>query len=151
MKKEWTKLTLLMDRADQTWENCKLKLLECKQFQSLHLKIIEVSAWLESKKAFIEAENLGESYADIDAIIRKQQEFDRSLQQQQKSFGDLKSEASEVTRRGHFKRTAIEKSLNELEQKMEILREKNTTRMEELQMAKKCYLLLRKINEMRSW
>ena len=92
-----------MDSADQTWENCKLKLLECKQFQSLHLKVIEVSAWLESKKAFIEAENLGESYADIDAIIRKQQEFDRSLQQQQKSFADLKSEASEVTKKSGVK------------------------------------------------
>jgi len=124
-----------MDKADQTWESCKLKLVECKQFQSLHLKIIEVSAWLENKKAFIEAENLGESYADIDAIIRKQQEFDRSLQQQQKSFADLKGEATDVIRRGHFKRAAIEKNLTELEQKMEALRERNMTRMEELQVS----------------
>jgi phage tail tape-measure protein len=151
LKKEWAKLTLLMDKADQTWEGCKLKLIECKQFLALHLKIIEVSAWLENKKAFMEAEDLGESYADIDGILRKQQEFDRALVQQQKSFSDLKTEAGEVVRRGHFKRTAIEKSIGELEQKMEVLREKNATRVEELQMAKKCYLLLRKINEMRSW
>ena len=99
----------------------------------------------------MEAEDLGESYADIDGILRKQQEFDRALAQQQKSFADLKVEAGEIVRRGHFKRATIEKSMNELEQKMEALRDKNSTRVEELQMAKKCYLLLRKINEMRSW
>ena len=151
LKREWAKLTLLMDKADQTWESCKLKLLECKQFQALHLKVIEVSAWLENKKAFMEAEDLGESYADIDGILRKQQEFDRALAQQQKSFADLKVEAGEIVRRGHFKRATIEKNMSELEQKMEALRDKNSTRVEELQMAKKCYLLLRKINEMRSW
>ena len=151
LKKEWAKLTLLMDKADQTWDNCKLKLTECKQFQGLHLKVIEVSAWLENKKAFMEAEDLGESYADIDGILRKQQEFDRGLAQQQKSFADLKGEAVDIVRRGHFKRSTIEKNIGELEQKMEALREKNSSRVEELQMAKKCYLLLRKINEMRSW
>ena len=151
LKKEWIKLTQLVDKADRTWENCKLKLQECKQFQSLHLKMIEVSAWLENKKAYIEAEDVGDSYADVDGILRKQQDFDRALQQQQKSFVDLKSEAAEVTREGHFKRGAIEKNIGELEQKMEALKDKNATRMEELQMTKKCFLLLRKINQMRSW
>jgi hypothetical protein len=52
---------------------------------------------------------------------------------------------------GHFKRAAIEKSLAELDLKLETLRERNSTKLEELQCTKKCYLILRKMNEMRSW
>lgn len=56
-----------------------------------------------------------------------------------------------MIRDGHFKKSSIEKNINELDQKIEVLREKNSTRVEELQASKKCYLLIRKMNELRSW
>merc|ERR1719423_123556 len=52
---------------------------------------------------------------------------------------------------GNFQKPAIERDILELENRLEQLKDKNAARMEENQGSKQCSLLLRKINEMRSW
>ena len=56
-----------------------------------------------------------------------------------------------VIRPSNLQKPAIERDVLELETRLEQLKDKNATQMEEGQGLKQCSLLLRKIGEMRSW
>ena len=151
----------LLSTAHQKWNDGKDKLVECKEYQVFHLKVSEINSWLENKSALMEAvdnmrgsagvHNDAFTHADIDTALRRQLEFDRALAQQHKSYDTLKEEADELIQKDHFQTAAIQRDMLELENRLEQLKDKNAAHMEENQGSKQCSLLLRKINEMRSW
>ena len=151
----------LLSTAHQKWNDGKDKLVECKEYQVFHLKVSEINSWLENKSALMEAvdnmrggagvHNDAFTHADIDSALRRQLEFDRALAQQHKSYDALKIEADELIQKEHFQTAAIQRDMLELETRLEQLKDKNAAHMEENQGSKQCSLLLRKINEMRSW
>ena len=154
LKENFENVQQLLGSVEERWTEGKSKLIQMKQYQTFHLRVAEVTSWLESRNALIEASaKLGaaDSQSEIDSALRKQLEFDRSLQQQQKACAALKQEADQLVAQHHFQTPAIERDVLELENRLDQLKDKNAARMEENQGSKQCSLLLRKINEMRSW
>ena len=107
---------------------------------------------MENKSALMEAvdnmrggagvHNDAFTHADIDTALRRQLEFDRSLAQQHKSYDALKMEADELINKEHFQTAAIQRDMLELENRLEQLKDKNASHMEENQGSKQCSLLL---------
>ena len=149
---ELENVSQLATHCDASWHQVNDKLLQSKDYLNIHLKLVEISSWIENADSLLKALDATETAtSDIDALLRKQTTFERSLQQQQKEFTVIKKEAEELVARDNFRKEEIVLGLDQVETGLQNLQEKNATFILELKGLRSCRIILRRVNEMRSW
>ena len=86
-KGELENVSQLANHCDASWHQVNDKLLQSKDYLKIHLKLVEISSWIENADTLLKTLDASETTTgDIDALLRKQTTFERSLQQHQKEF-----------------------------------------------------------------
>ena len=151
-KGELENVSQLANHCDASWHQVNDKLLQSKDYLKIHLKLVEISSWIENADTLLKTLDASETTTgDIDALLRKQTTFERSLQQQQKEFIVIKKEAEELIARDNFRKDEIISGLDQVESGLLSLQEKNAKFILELKGLRSCRIILRRVNEMRSW
>ena len=151
-KGELENVSQLANHCDASWHQVNDKLLQSKDYLKIHLKLVEISSWIENADTLLKTLDASETTTgDIDALLRKQTTFERSLQQQQKEFIVIKKEAEELIARDNFRKDEIVSGLDQVESGLLSLQEKNAKFILELKGLRSCRIILRRVNEMRSW
>ena len=150
-KEELAKVQTLADNCDSKWIEVNTKLHQCKDYLNVNLKMGEIIAWVESAETFLKVDGGATTTADIDILLTKQNTFERSLQQQQRAFVGIKEEGENLIADGNFKKDVIAGNLAQCALGLQNLQDANSAFIMELKGLRNCRLILRKINEMRSW
>ena len=86
-KEELDQVGTLAADCENKWQDVNCKLHQCKDYLDFHLKLQEIVSWVDNAEALLNVETIETTSADIASMIRKQNSFERSLQQQIKTFG----------------------------------------------------------------
>ena len=150
-KEELDQVGTLAADCENKWQDVNCKLHQCKDYLDFHLKLQEIVSWVDNAEALLNVETIETTSADIASMIRKQNSFERSLQQQIKTFGSVKTAGEKLVNENNFKSEVITSALIEVEHNLQNLQEKNAGLILELTGLAKCKGTIRKINELRSW
>ena len=150
-KEELGKVQTLAVNCESKWNEVNTKLHQCKDYLNVNLKLAEIIAWVDSAETILKVDENATTTADIDALLTKQNTFERSLQQQQKAFVVIRAEGENLIADGNFKKEAIAGNLAQGALGLQNLQDANSAFIMELKGLRNCRLILRKINEMRSW
>merc|ERR1719510_1030258 len=112
-KIELDKVSTLASDCEAKWHEVNGKLHQSKDYLNTHLKLVEITTWIENAEAMLKVEEA--SVGDIDGLLRKQNTFERSLQQQQKEFADIKREAERLIAEDNFRKEDISFNLDQVE------------------------------------
>merc|ERR1719225_2299490 len=113
---ELENVSQLATHCDASWHQVNDKLLQSKDYLNIHLKLVEISSWIENADTLLKTLDASETTTgDIDALLRKQTTFERSLQQQQKEFMVVKKEAEQLIARDNFRKDEIILDLDQVE------------------------------------
>ena len=74
----------IQSNVEESWERTRVLLLQGNQLHSFRQQNVRVLAWLEEKEAFLNNEDLGESLAAVENLVRKHQGFVSTLENQAK-------------------------------------------------------------------
>ena len=106
-KEELGKVQTLAVNCESKWNEVNTKLHQCKDYLNVNLKLAEIIAWVDSAETILKVDENATTTADIDALLTKQNTFERSLQQQQKAFVVIRAEGENLIADGNFKKEAI--------------------------------------------
>ncbi len=152
LKAELDKVSNLVNDCESKWKEIQQKLHQCKDYLAFRLKQSEVVDWLANADTLaVKVEALDNANSDLDAFLRKQTHFERSLQQQQKAFAMVKTVGETLVEEKNFKSSEVENSLIDVEHRLQNLQEESEKRVLQLQGLRKCKNATRRMNEMRSW
>ncbi|CAD5225498.1 unnamed protein product [Bursaphelenchus okinawaensis] len=75
----------------QTWEQENVALQRALELQKLHSEITQAESWLSGKEAFVNDYDLGDSVDTVDMLIRKHDNFEKTLFAQSDKIENLKA------------------------------------------------------------
>ena len=87
-KEELDQVGTLAADCESKWQDVNCKLHQCKDYLDFQLKLLEIVSWIDHSA--LTALTVETASADIASLIRKQTSFERSLQQQIKTFSGVK-------------------------------------------------------------
>lgn len=150
-KEELEKVSQLAADCDAKWHEVNDKLIQSKDYLKINSKLVELSAWIENAEALFMVDVGEMSTGDAEDLLSKQNTFERSLQQQCKEVVGIKAEGDHLIAGNNFRKEAISLSLDQVDAGLQRLQEKNDKFVLELKGLKRCRIILRRVNEMRSW
>lgn len=143
-------LDLLDNLQKQLNEACeeRRKLLQ----QALQLALFRDQAdqaerWLYNKEAFLNNDDLGDSLPGVEALIQKQEAFEKTIAAQSSRIEDLTKFANEIVADKHYDEAGIISRLNLVISRKDKLKESSEARKKKLLETKKLLQFLRNIYE----
>lgn len=107
----------------------------------------QAERWLDNKEAFLNNDDLGDSLPSVEALIQKQEAFEKTLAAQSSRIEDLKKFAHEIVADKHYDQSGIEARLNLVTSRKIKLKESSEARKKKLLETKKLLQFLRNIYE----
>jgi spectrin beta len=74
----------IQSNVEESWERTRVLLLQGNELHSFRQQNLRALAWLEEKEAFLNNEDLGDSLAGVENLVRKHQGFVTTLEKQAK-------------------------------------------------------------------
>ena len=74
----------IQSNVEASWERTRVLLLQGNELHSFRQQHLRALAWLEEKEAFLNNDDLGDSLAAVEALVRKHQGFVTTLEKQAK-------------------------------------------------------------------
>ncbi|CAG2101158.1 unnamed protein product [Medioppia subpectinata] len=144
------KLDELRRSLDQVWEERKHYLTQSLQLQ-LFIELLKQSDdWLSTKEAFLNNEDLGDSLAGVESLIRKHDNFEKTLTTQQK-IEELGKFANDLVQNNHFdSHNILDKCRTAVVRKDRLL-ESSIQRKNKLKDSKLFHKFQRNVNEILGW
>ncbi|CAG2161762.1 unnamed protein product, partial [Oppiella nova] len=144
------KLDELRRSLDQVWEERKHYLTQSLQLQ-LFIELMKQSDdWLSSKEAFLNNEDLGDSLAGVESLIRKHDNFEKTLTTQQR-IEELGKFANDLVQTNHFDSENILTKCRSAVARKDRLLESSKQRKNKLNDSKLFHKFLRNVNEILGW
>ncbi|KAI6237537.1 hypothetical protein M3Y95_00275500 [Aphelenchoides besseyi] len=75
----------------QTWEQENAALQKALELQTLYSQVLQTESWLATKEAFVNDYDLGDSVDTVDLLIRKHDNFEKTLQAQSDKMDALRA------------------------------------------------------------
>ena len=84
IQSEIDKTSEIQENVKQSWERTKQLLLQGNQLHSFRQQHLRASSWLEEKEAVLNNDDLGDSLAAVEALVRKHEGFITTTNKQSK-------------------------------------------------------------------
>lgn len=135
----------------QAWEERKQMLSHCLDLQKFYSQAGFANDWLSSKEAFLNNEDLGDSMASVEALIRKHDMFEKTVKAQSDIIEHLEKFATELMAEKHYASAEIQTRLQAVCQRRDHLKENAMIRSKKLKESKQLQQFLRNIYEVMGW
>lgn len=145
-------LKLLDDMRNNVREEWQLKheqLREAHELQQFKHQTDQIEIWLANKEAFLNNDDLGDSYTGIEALIKKHEAFEKLLN----SDSVIQSEhfAKQIIEKYPSKHSTIESHLEKVLARKQNLLDQSENRKKKLQESFQLQQLLRSLYEVERW
>ncbi|XP_014671019.1 PREDICTED: spectrin alpha chain, non-erythrocytic 1-like [Priapulus caudatus] len=145
------KLEEIQAGLSEEWHETQALLCQCHSFQVFKEHVDEAEAWLATKEAYLNNENLGESVADVRALMKKHDDFNRSLQAQEGVIDQLCEEAQQLIKDGHYNAVAIQYKCEKVTERRKHLWNASANRKRKLEKAIQLQQYLDNAHEVSRW
>lgn len=150
IKKGLDKLEEIRNSLNLAWAQRKSFFTQCLQLQIFQKQTEQAESWLSTKEAFFNNEDLGDSISSVDTLIRKHDNFEKTMLAQNR-IQSLEKYSNELIAAKHFDSESIGKIYNGIGQRRKRLIELASQRRAKLQDSKKYQQFLRTCHEVLSW
>ena len=141
------------NRLGAMWQTKQEFFLQCLEFQLFMRDAEQADTWITKQESFLANDNLGDSLDDVEALLKKHEDFEKSLAAQEEKAKYLEDSADKLIE-GEPKNYAYE----EIERKRDYLKDRRFQMQQKadqrrllLQEAYKYYMFERDCDELNGW
>ncbi|XP_035225862.1 spectrin beta chain, non-erythrocytic 1-like isoform X1 [Stegodyphus dumicola] len=145
------RLEELRRNLTQVWEERRHMLTQCRDLQIFKEQIEAAESWLSAKEAFLNNEDLGDSMSSVEALVKKHDNFEKTMIAQSNKIDELETFATELIAAKHYDSTAIQSKCQDVCNRRDKLKETALIRRKKLQESKELQKFLRNIYEVVGW
>ncbi|XP_076359799.1 spectrin beta chain, non-erythrocytic 5 kst [Tachypleus tridentatus] len=135
----------------QAWEEQRQMLTQCYDLQVFKEHAKQAETWLASKEAFLNNEDLGDSMCSVEVLIRKHDNFEKTMVAQSDKVDKLEKYATELTANKHYSSVTIQARCQAICQRRDRLKENAMVRRKKLEESKNLQQFLQNIYEVVKW
>ncbi|XP_058129165.1 spectrin beta chain, non-erythrocytic 1 [Anopheles coustani] len=132
-----------------SWKGRNRGLKEAHQLQLFKEQADQIVEWLTNKEAFLNNDDLGESFTAVEALIKKHEAFEKLLHSNR--IGELEQFAEEILSESPFEADVIKQRLYAVTARKEKLLASAATRKQKLQESLQLQQFLRALYEVEKW
>lgn len=138
-------------RLGQLWQQKQDFFTQCLEYQLFMRDAEQADTWISKQASFLANDNLGESLDDVEALLKKHEDFEKSLAAQEEKAKYIEENAERLVDNKNYSYEEIERKINYLKEKRHTLQQKSEQRRFMLQEALKYYAFERDSDELNSW
>lgn len=133
------------------WEKRRILYEQCVDLQLFYRDTEQADAWMAKQEAFLANEDLGDSLDSVEALIKKHEDFDKSLAAQEEKIKVLDDFAGKLIEGEHYAADDVAQRRQMLLERRAILLEKSAQRRRRLEDAYKLQQFERDCDETKGW
>ncbi|XP_045137790.1 spectrin beta chain, non-erythrocytic 1-like isoform X9 [Portunus trituberculatus] len=133
------------------WTERQKVLKQAHQMQVFLEMTEQAKSWLASKEAFLNNDDVGDSLASVEELIKKHEGFEKTFEAQGNKIEQLEAFAKDLLNNDHYDSEGIRRRLKVVLEKRDVLKEKATLRAKKLQESKSLQQFLRNVYEVEGW
>jgi len=133
------------------WEDRRILYEQCMDLQLFYRDTEQADTWMAKQEAFLENQDLGDSLDSVEALIKKHEDFEKSLAAQEEKIKALDEFASKLIEGQHYAAEDVSQRRALLLQRRNSLLEKSARRRATLDAAFKLMQFERDCDETNSW
>lgn len=148
------KITLLAEEKttlQSFWEERRIMYEQCMDYQLFYRDMEQADAWMSKQESFLDSEDYGDSLDSVEAMTKKQEDFEKSLLAQEEKIKALDEFASKLIEVDHYAKEDIDQRRTLLLEKRSTLVDKSAKRKVNLQDSFSYHQFDRDITETKSW
>lgn len=141
------------ERLRQKWSEKQAFFFQSLEFQLFMRDAEQADTWITKQESFLANDSLGESLDDVEALLKKHEDFEKSLAAQEEKAKNLEEHAENLINDDtkNFAREEIETKRNYLRDRRSTMQTKASQRRVILQEAQKYYMFERDCDELNGW
>ncbi|XP_050686605.1 spectrin alpha chain-like [Eriocheir sinensis] len=133
------------------WAERQKVLSQAHQMQVFLEMTEQAKSWLASKEAFLNNDDVGDSLASVEELIKKHEGFETTFEAQGNKIEQLEAFANDLLKNDHYDSDGIRRRLKVVVEKRNTLKEKAALRAQRLQESKLLQQFLRNVYEVEGW
>ncbi|XP_037069817.1 spectrin beta chain, non-erythrocytic 1-like [Pollicipes pollicipes] len=134
-----------------SWEERRHRLTQAHQRQLFDRQAQQAHAWLAAKEAFLNNDDLGDSIASVEALIKKHRSFEKTFAAQASRVDELEHSAVQLVAGKHCDSESIQQTLQAVCQRRDRIKEASLVRGQRLAESLQLQRFLRNIYESETW
>ena len=140
-------------RLTQLWQSKQDFFSQCLEFQLFMRDAEQADTWITKQESFLSNDNLGESLDDVEALLKKHEDFEKSLAAQEEKAKYLEDAADRLVNSEpkNYAHEEIARKRDYLKERRSLLQQKADQRRLILQEAFKYYMFERDCDELNGW
>ncbi len=138
-------------RLGSLWQQKQEFFGQCLEYQLFMRDAEQADTWISKQQSFLTNDNLGESLDDVEALLKKHEDFEKSLAAQEEKAKYLEDNAERLIRSKNYSYEEIERKIDYLREIRAGLQSRSEHRRLMLQEALKFYAFERDSDELTSW
>lgn len=139
------------DALHQLWEQRRVLYLQCMDLQLFYRDTEQADAWMHKQEAFLANEDVGDSLDSVEALLKKHEDFEKSLVAQEEKIKALDEFASKLIEGQHYAADDVAQRREMLLERRAALLEKSSQRRALLEDAYKYQQFERDCDETKGW
>ncbi|KAL7733152.1 hypothetical protein ACLKA6_004671 [Drosophila palustris] len=139
------------DAIHRGWSEKQKWLLQCVELQMFNREADKIDATTKSHEAFLEYNNLGSSLDEVEAILKRHLDFEKSLMAQDKILKGFSDNADKLIGNDHYDAKYIGDRRNQVLGKRKAVRDRAFERKRLLQASKDYHKFAAEADDLRAW
>jgi spectrin alpha len=135
----------------EIWEKCRILYEQSMDLQLFHRDKDQADQWMSKQETFLDNDNLGDSLDSVEAMIKKHEDFEKSLVAQEEKVNTLNDFASKLIEGNHFAADEIANTRALLLERRSALMDKSAQRKMRLQDSFNFQQFERDCDETKGW
>ncbi len=133
------------------WEERRVQYEQCMDLQLFYRDTEQANTWMAKQEAFLSNEDLGDSIDSVEALIKKHNDFEKSLNAQEEKIKALDDFATKLIESDHYASDDVRRRRDELIKRREELIEKANARRRLLEDSYRYQQFDRDADEVEGW
>lgn len=139
------------DSLLELWEARKVQFEQCMDLMLFFRDAEQAEAWIAKQEAFLENKDVGDSLDATEALMRKQEDFEKSLTAQEEKIKNLEAFADKLIAGNHYASPEVAERRESLLRRRTALQEKAALRHQQLVDSHHYQMFDRDADEMKAW
>lgn len=144
LRQEWDTLQIL-------WQERRIAFEQCMDLQLFYRDTEQAETWLAKQEAFLSNTDIGDSLDGVEALLKKHEDFEKSLEAQEAKVQALDDFAGKLIENQHYATEEIAARRTALLERREALLERAAKRRQILAEGARVQHFLRDSDEARAW
>lgn len=132
------------------WADRQHEFKECDEYTRYRRNTDRIEAWVAVQEGVLETNDVGDSLDSVEALMKKQEDFEKSLKAQREKVTELENYTASLVKSGHYETSAIEAGLRATLKRRSELDKKCADRRAQLESSVDLQVFLRDADEMQT-